>query len=96
MKKPIKSTYLALLAVLLSPMAASADSYSIPGYHVQLLPPPPGSVESSQSFGFNNKGIIVGTSDAGDGGWMYDMKTGEYTTIDDFSPLAINNNGLMA
>ena len=27
---------------------------------------------------------------------MYDMKTGEYTTIDDFSPLAINNNGLMA
>ena len=96
MKKPIKSTYLALIAVLLSPMAASADSYSIPGYHVQLLPPPPGSVEFSQSFGFNNKGIIVGTSDAGDGGWMYDMKTGEYTTIDDFSPLAINNNGLMA
>ena len=27
---------------------------------------------------------------------MYDMKTGEYTTIDDFQPLAINNNGLMA
>lgn len=27
---------------------------------------------------------------------MYDMNTGEYTTIDDFSPLAINNKGLMA
>ena len=27
---------------------------------------------------------------------MYDMNTGIYTTIDDFSPLAINNNGLMA
>ena len=88
------------VVILLLPMAmlfslpASATSYSIPGYHVQLLPPPPGSTEFTQTFGFNNKGIIVGTSDAG--GWMYDMKTGEYTTIDDFQPLTINNNGLMA
>lgn len=93
---------LKFLVTLLLPMAmlfslpASATSYSIPGYHVQLLPPPPGSTEFSQTFGFNNKGIIVGISDAGPGGWMYDMDTGEYTTIDDFHPLAINNKGLMA
>ena len=90
------------LVTLLLPMAmlfslpASATSYSIPGYHVQLLPQAPGSTEFGQTLGFNNKGIIVGTSDAEPGGWMYDMKTGEYTTIDDFLPLTINNNGLMA
>ena len=87
---------LLLPTAMLFSLPASADSYSIPGYHVQLLPPPPGSTEFSQTFGINNKGIIVGVSDAGPGGWMYDMKTGEYTTIDDFQPLAINNNGLMA
>ena len=87
---------LLLPTAMLFSLPASADSYSIPGYHVQLLPPPPGSTEFSQTFGFNNKGIIVGVSDAGPGGWMYDMNTGIYTTIDDFSPLAINNNGLMA
>ena len=93
---------LKFLVTLLLPMAmlfslpASATDYSIPGYHVQLLPPPPGSTEFTQTFGFNNKGIIVGTSDVEPGGWMYDMKTGAYTTIDDFQPLAINNNGLMA
>ena len=61
------------LVTLLLPMAmlfslpASATSYDIPGYHVQLLPPPPGSTEGTQTFGFNNKGIIVGQSDAGPG-----------------------------
>lgn len=94
--------FLKFLVTLLLPIAmlfslpASADSYSIPGYHVQLLPPPPGSTQGTQTFGFNNKGSVVGISDAGPGGWMYDMKTGTYTTIDDFRPLAINNNGLMA
>jgi hypothetical protein len=93
---------LKFLVTLLLPMTmlfslpASAISYSIPGYHIQLLPPPPGSTERSQTFGFNNKGIVVGVSDAGPGGWKYEMKTGKYTTVDDFSPLAINNNGLMA
>ena len=85
---------LLLPIVMLFSLPASADSYSIPGYHVQLLPPPPGSTEGTQTFGFNNKGIIVGDSDAGS--WLYDMKTGAYTTIDDFQPLTINNNGLMA
>ena len=88
-------TLLLPMAMLFS-LPASATSYSIPGYHVQLLPPPPGSTEGTQTFGFNNKGIIVGISDAGPGGWMYDMNTGEYTAIDDFRPLTINNNGLMA
>jgi hypothetical protein len=83
------------MAILFS-LPASATDYSIPGYHVQLLPPPPGSTEFTQTFGFNNKGIIVGVSDVEPGGWMYDMNTGEYTTIDDFVPLTINNNGLMA
>jgi hypothetical protein len=87
---------LLLAGTMLFSLSAGATSYGIPGYHVQLLPPPPGSVIFSQSFGFNNKGIVVGISDGGPGGWRYDMKTGEYSIIDDFSPLAINNSGSMA
>ena len=75
-------------------LPAHAASYDIPGYHIQLLPPPPGATEGTQAFSLNNKGIVVGNSDSGS--WQYDTKTGAYSPVDDFQAVAISNNGVMA
>ena len=89
-----KTTFIiAALGLVAAATIANADSYDIPGYHIQLLPPPPGASEGTQAWGLNNKGIVVGDSDGGS--WLYDTKTGAYAPVDDFYPITINNNGVM-
>jgi hypothetical protein len=89
-----KTTFIiAALGLVTAATIANADSYDIPGYHIQLLPPPPGAIEYTQAWGLNNKGIVVGDSDGGS--WLYDTKTGAYSPVDDFYPITINNNGVM-
>ena len=89
-----KTTFIiAALGLVAAATIANADSYDIPGYHIQLLPPPPGASEGTQAWGLNDKGIVVGDSDGGS--WLYDTKTGAYSPVDDFYPITINNNGVM-
>lgn len=89
-----KTTFIiAALGLIAAATIANADSYDIPGYHIQLLPPPPGALVFTQSFGLNKHGKVVGASDGGS--WLYDTNTGAYAPVDDFSPITINDNGVM-
>ena len=57
----------------------------------------PGSIFSN-AFGINNAGKVVGNADDGvtSFSFMYDMKSGEYTTISEtFGVLEISNSGVM-
>ena len=65
-------------------------------YDFELVSPP-GSV-FTQAFGINNAGKVVGGADDGSApfSFIYDMKTGEYTTIGtEFNALEISNSGVI-
>ena len=89
-----KATFISVaLGLVAAATIANAESYDIPGYHIQLLPHAPGSMDGGQAWGLSNKGMIAGGSDGGS--WLYDSKTGAYAPVDDFQPITINNNGVM-
>ena len=76
--------------VMIYASAASAE------YDFEIVSPP-GSV-FVQVFGINDAGEVVGQADDGSApfSFIYDMKSGEYTTIGtDFSALEISNSGVI-
>lgn len=84
---------LLLCVGLIAPFSAHAE------YSFQLINPPGSGY--TQVFGINNAGKVVGNDAFNDDSFIYDMKKGEYTYIDDtlvdgdFSALEISNNGVI-
>ena len=94
MKKPITSFISSVALALSMLMIYSSPANAQYDYQVVM---PPGAV-SAQTFGINNAGKVVGTADDGGTGFsfIYDMKRGEYTTIENgFGVLEISNSGVM-
>ncbi len=81
-----------LLLLLLPMMICSFSVHA--EYSFQVVIPP--EADYAQASGINNAGKVVGNTEFGEGpSFMYDMKRGEYTVIDEMVVYEISNSGVM-